>query len=367
MSPGAGESKSRLRGPKKKRRKRATAKAVSGKRAKRPNAEASEAKISEGADAEMTDDAAEARDGERQITFVVHTHLPDLQNFQLTVPASTRMVDFRRILNQKVNTVATASLALFTDRHPLPVLDAESESKTLVELAIEPADGVCELFAQPVMQEEADAQVEASSGSGTFYAAFQTCAAWQPFQCKQSDAGLSCFLSSLCMMGKRLVSNDALRRRVLGHFRAVSQSPPAVAALQAVMAGRPGTLRLHDKLALSSAVFLVLQGMLPADLPPHKAFERSRILFSMLLNRASDSDGGNEQWRVVTVASLDAEEDVAWLQRAEEQAVEDSGSVMGRAWLHRHAVWLKAAWPGCGEVALWRLGRMSQVLRPPKP
>ena len=82
--------------------------------------------------------------------------------------------------------------------------------------------------------------------AGSFYAAFEACPAWQPFQCKQSDAGMSCYLSTLSMF-KRLVSNELLRLRTLGHFRAVSQSPPAVAALHAVMAGRPRTLRARGQ------------------------------------------------------------------------------------------------------------------------
>ena len=77
----------------------------------------------------------------------------------------------------------------------------------------------------------------------------------------------------------------------------------------------------------------------------------------MLLNHAADSDEGKEQWRVIDLKSLDAEMEVDWLQRAEEQTAEqDSGvPLMGRAWFLKRAPWLHAAWADCGEVAFWRL------------
>ena len=68
--------------------------------------------------------------GERKLSFVVKTCLPDLAEFQMDVPADTRMADFRAMLSQKLCSVATFhSLELFTDRHPLPELDEASESK----------------------------------------------------------------------------------------------------------------------------------------------------------------------------------------------------------------------------------------------
>ncbi|CAE7880589.1 unnamed protein product, partial [Symbiodinium microadriaticum] len=253
--------------------------------------------------------------GERKLSFVVKTCLPDLAEFQMDVPADTRMADFRAMLSQKLCSVATFhSLELFTDRHPLPELDEASESKSLLGLfGTDPKDGSFELFVQPLAVEGTMPQ-NPQTEAGSFYAAFEACPAWQPFQCKQSDAGMSCYLSTLSMF-KRLVSNELLRRRTLGHFRAVP------------------------------------------DLDPDKVFEHSRLLFSMLLNHAADSDGSKEQWRVIDLKSLDGEMEVDWLQRVEEQTSEEGSGVplMGRAWFLKRAPWLQAAWADCGEVAFWCL------------
>ena len=304
---------------------------------------------------------AEERKEERKLSFLVKTCLPDLTEFRLEVPDDTRMVDFRAMLTQKLCAMAAFhSLCSFSridirslswTRHANPrvclrwdlVPSQEMQHLSCLRNPSRQRAPCCRIHKQ---RQVASMRLLRHAHRGN------------RSRCKQSDAGMSCFLSTLSMF-KRLVSNELLRRRTanLGSLPELfRRSPPAVAALHAIMAGRPRTLRPRDKAVLSSSVFLVLSSMLP-DLERDKVFEHSRLLFSMLLNHAADSDEGKEQWRVIDLKSLDAEMEVDWLQRAEEQTAEqDSGvPLMGRAWFLKRAPWLHAAWADCGEVAFWRL------------
>lgn len=111
---------------------------------------------------------------------------------------------------------------------------------------------------------------------------FGACLDWQPL-IMQSPRGLSCFLSSLYVFCKHLTQDAGQTQRVLGYFRALTQSSPAALAMKFLIERRIKYVRAEWKSLLSNTIFSCIQSSATSGLLPETLFEHSRVFFHALL------------------------------------------------------------------------------------
>ena len=110
---------------------------------------------------------------------------------------------------------------------------------------------------------------------------FQACDAWQPqLAPKQTDAGMSEYLSCLRVLSERVVKRSEFCEALAQH----GMFAPAVTAFMRLIFCRSNSFSALEKSLVSSELFLVFKFLCP-DVQQGKLFEHSRMAFSFLLTK----------------------------------------------------------------------------------
>jgi ubiquitin-protein ligase len=113
---------------------------------------------------------------------------------------------------------------------------------------------------------------------------FAHCLAWHPSQSTQSPAAITTFLSCLYVLCSHLHKDSAKAKRVLGHFRKLTQNPPAVLALYLLIHRKAHLLQDSHKCILATAVYDLI----------HRWRSRSTTITGGTGNDNSNSSDGSQ-------------------------------------------------------------------------
>eukprot|EP00930_Biecheleria_cincta_P021660 TRINITY_DN1598_c0_g3_i1.p1 TRINITY_DN1598_c0_g3~~TRINITY_DN1598_c0_g3_i1.p1 ORF type:complete len:1717 (-),score=297.72 TRINITY_DN1598_c0_g3_i1:314-4999(-) len=199
---------------------------------------------------------------------------------------------------------------------------------------------------------------------------FGACAAWQPFECAQTRDGMSIFLSTLFALSGPKGLERKKRLEMLGHFRSISQFPPAAWALHLLLSQATSQFTDSDKSVISNAVYSIMRQQAPQHIPNNKLFEHSRVFFAFLIGSRLEADAITEKFVIIlsshfangmtqgaaelTAGDQDDEED------GEEVADEDmnghgadEGQGLSQEAKLEHAALYSQSFPFADEFFLW--------------
>lgn len=107
---------------------------------------------------------------------------------------------------------------------------------------------------------------------------------WNPFQKKQSEQGMTQFLSALYVISKYLDQNGDEANFFMGHLYTLIKFPPTILALYCLMKNKK--LYAEQKAALVNGLFIAFRSIVPRQVcaDDSKIFEHSLNAFGYLLN-----------------------------------------------------------------------------------
>ena len=176
---------------------------------------------------------------------------------------------------------------------------SDAETELLVVLRRSAYD-VCASAPDGAPQFTVDGALASTKGE-----AFKASPAWQP-RVVQSPKGTACFLAALMVASGRVAGDTERTARVLGHLRALTRFPPAVAAWRKLLTKRLDTLCSAEKAALAAAFYNLAVQTVPGAVSRARVFEHTHVIVAHLLKHASATHAatdGASAWDDVSLVS----------------------------------------------------------------